>query len=216
MPDKGESWSERSQSGNPTKSTAVNSCLARIKDMERKNLGAPSQAKRDMSQQEFSLLMELLRELKGVFFKAILCITYAVLAFNLCFRSDDVSKLKMNDVKQHDQFPFALKMCVTNSKNIKGNKACPDQIILGSMEPQYCPILHLALFMEEWVRRGYAAAGYKDAFLFTQNQERDDKGKPKGPHQVNNRFRTVLMKIHRKSSRNCWLSPLENLEPTAL
>ena len=196
MPDKAK-WNDTLQSGNPTTSDKVAKVISRVRDMELKGMGAEAKQKRDLSEKEFRLMCDLFRRVRDLF-SAIMCTCYAVLAFHLVFRSDDVSWLKFSDVKAHSQFDFALKLQVIWSKNVKDGHACPDQILLGSMETYFCALLNLALFMEEAAARGRASAGREEAFLFTTDQSKDAKGKPLGPGRCNKSFQNICRKIFKK------------------
>ena len=112
MPDQDMQWNERDQCGNPTRSKAVKSCLDRVGEMEKLGLGAPSQKKRDMHLEEFLLLKTLFQSVNDCFTFVVKCCTYSVLAFHLIFRSDDVSWLKVQDVRRHPKFNFGLSVKV--------------------------------------------------------------------------------------------------------
>ena len=200
MPDSSTPWNDRSQSGNPTKSGAVNKLIKRVRDMEGKGLGAEAQGVRDMSEGEFRLMKKLFKTTQKCTYQAFLYECYAVLAYNLIFRSDDTSHLEYKDVKPHDQFDFALKMKVKWGKNVKDPRACPPQIILGCMIPQFCALLHLAVFMEESLQRGHGAAGFEKAFLFSDCQEKNEAGEPLGPSRINGKFQQACTKIFKKST----------------
>ena len=200
MPDP-EPWNDKHQCGNPTRSPRVNSVLKRINEMEAKDLGAPSKEKRDMRDEEFRFMTRILSGMRHIFFNCQLCVAYAVLAFNLIFRSDCVSWLKVRDVKKHPQYDFALSLTVKWGKTVRGNKKCPPQIVIGSMDTWYCPLLNLAVFLETWLKQGGGAPGFNDSYLFTKDQERDVDGTPLGPKRVNRRFQKACTKIFKGDDR---------------
>ncbi|CAB9528583.1 unknown protein [Seminavis robusta] len=85
--------------------------------------------------------------------------------------TDDISKLKYSDYKPHPDFPFALSCKAYWSKNISEERQCPDQIILGSMDTDFCALLGLANYMEASFNYGYGAAGRENASLFTPESD---------------------------------------------
>ena len=48
-------------------------------------------------------------------------------------------------------------------------RACPPQTLLGSMESSFCVLVHMAMCLEEWIKRGNSAAGHEQAHPFTSN-----------------------------------------------
>ena len=74
-------------------------------------------------------------------------------------------------------------------KNIHEERQCPDQILLGSMDIDFCVLLGLSIYLEVWIKRGHAAAGEK-AFLFT-----DNSNEMSGPRSANKRYREILKSI---------------------
>jgi hypothetical protein len=72
--------------------------------------------------------------------------------YHLIGRSDDIIHFKMTDIEAHPLFSqFALKTKVRWSKNVMDERKCPDQIFLGAMDPDFCILLALAIYLEEWL-----------------------------------------------------------------
>ena len=59
-----------------------------------------------------------------------------------------------SSLKQCSEYPWALVCTLHWSKNVREQRDCPKQIMLGSMNPDYCVMLSLAVFLEEWIERG--------------------------------------------------------------
>ena len=194
MPDQDTAWNYRDNYGNPTRAKEVNAVLERMGELEKHDLGAPSQAKRDVFPEEFLLLKKLFREVQGCFTHVVLYCCYSVLAFHLIFRSDNVSWLKVQDIRQHPRFNFGLHLKVKCGKNMKGSRECPPQIVLGSMNTDLCPLLHLAIHTEMWLQMGNGSPGYKESSLFVKDTKKDGLGVPRGPKKINERFQCVCTK----------------------
>jgi hypothetical protein len=186
-------WNDATQTGNPTRHRTVHKVLKRVRELECKGLGAKNRTVCDLTEREFCTVIELLQ---GAFdyFKSILCVTYMVLKFALIFRCDNVAHLKLADVKSHEEFDFALSLKCTWSKNVTDQRACPDQILMGSMNPVYCVLLHLSIHIESWIEQGKATARFEKAYLFTANP--DEKTGPKGS---NKRYRDTLAKVYKSA-----------------
>lgn len=109
--------------------------------------GADSRAKRAFRLAEFRKMLEMMREAN----EADLSIKFAcmtILQHNLIGRINDACNFAMADPRGHPEFPFALKIKVSWSKNARDERACPDQIVLGSMDSGWCVLLHKAVWME--------------------------------------------------------------------
>ena len=63
-------------------------------------------------------------------------------------RLDDVANFKCEDIMVNMEFPFALKSKIRWSKNALEEHKSPDQIIMRSMDPNYCVVLDLVLHKE--------------------------------------------------------------------
>ncbi|CAB9505505.1 unknown protein [Seminavis robusta] len=170
MPIKGAHGMEPRQS-NQVRS--VNEVVKEVKKAETQHRGKKSCATRDLTKQSIIRTACMLKQ-----------------QVHLITRTDDISKLKYSDYKPHPDFPFALSCKVHWSKNISEERQCPDQIILGSMDTDFCAMLGLANYMEASFNYGYGAAGREDAFLFTP--ESDPKLAPK---HCNAAYRNILKAV---------------------
>ena len=78
--------------------------------------------------------------------------------------------LRYTDLSNHVDFPFTLKLQLRWSKNIIEERACPHQLVLGSMNPLVCVLLNLSGFIE---LEGLAQIPEEeDAFIFGKKAER--------------------------------------------
>ncbi|CAB9521580.1 unknown protein [Seminavis robusta] len=184
MPIKGATWN--GTSGNPTKSDPVNEVVKEVKKAETQHRGKKSCATRDLTETEYRKVVHELYG-NGSFELTIRTACMLKQQVHLITRTDDISKLKYSDYKPHPDFRFALSCKVHWSKNISEERQCPDQIILGSMDTDFCAMLGLANYMEASFNYGYGAAGRENAFLFTP------KSDPKlAPKHCNAAYRNIL------------------------
>jgi hypothetical protein len=75
---------------------------------------------------------------------------------------DDVSDFKVMDPRGHGDSDFALKTRVRWSKNVMEERQCPPQILLDSMDPLFCVLLQLGIYLEEYLHHPNAD------YLFTE------------------------------------------------
>ena len=69
--------------------------------------------------------------------------------FHLILRPDDCCEFQSRDIKDHPRYSaFCLAMKVSWSKNVSEERACPDQLLLGSNDPFFCLLLSLAIYLE--------------------------------------------------------------------
>ncbi|CAB9522970.1 hypothetical protein SEMRO_1362_G266250.1 [Seminavis robusta] len=189
MPIKGTTWN--GTSGNPTKSDPVNEVVKEVKKAETQHRGKKSCANRDLTETEYRKVVHELYD-KGSFEETIRTACMLKQQVHLITGTDDISKLKYSDYKLHPDFPFALSCKVHWFKNISEEQQCPDQIILGLLDTDFCAMLGLANYMEASFNYGYGAAGRENAFLFTP--ESDPKLAPKHCNAANEAFSPTTQK----------------------
>ena len=101
------------------------------------------------------------------------------LQFHIIGRADDISNVETMDIRHHDQFPaMALQMAVSWSKNVLDERDCPDQILLGAMDTDFCVLIALGCYLETLLST--KADGHR--FLFG-NIDDDDE-----PIRINERY----------------------------
>jgi hypothetical protein len=71
--------------------------------------------------------------------------------------------MKYEFIKPCHQFPFSILCNVGWSKNVREERDCPDQVILGAMDAHYCMLLTLAIYLEMWIGSG---AAFLNPFIF--------------------------------------------------
>jgi hypothetical protein len=76
--------------------------------------------------------------------------------FNLNARLDDTCHMKYDFINPCPQFPVAVLCNVRWSKSLLEERDCPDQIMMGAMDPHYCISLTLAIYLEMWLGSGDA------------------------------------------------------------
>jgi len=74
--------------------------------------------------------------------------------YNMMARLDDTTALKLVDLKNNPQYPFALQCQLSWSKNVYEERSALYQILLGSADHRYCVLLGLALYLELWIESG--------------------------------------------------------------
>jgi hypothetical protein len=177
MPERGAHYIFR-RGGNPTKHHLVNEVIAEVHRCEVRREGAPSQVKHPVTESEFKKTIDLFKDKpRGGFNEKIKYPTMLKWQYHLITRIDDVCHFKTSDPHGHPEFPFALATKVRWSKNVLEERRCPDQIIFGSMDPENCMQLGMALYLEQYLDR------FPDAdYLFTEASDtvvQDDDGNDK-------------------------------------
>lgn len=170
MADGSAQWNTQAQTGNPTMSKAVNKFIAEIKKHEVRKQGKASNAKRDMKRAEFKKTLQLLHDSNG-FNNNIKVPCMLKLQFHLIARTDDICNILSADLREHEQFgSFALQTKVAWSKNVNEERECPDQIILGCNDPDFCCLLGLAGYLESRMTEQWGDT----RFLFGERENDDE------------------------------------------
>jgi hypothetical protein len=74
--------------------------------------------------------------------------------YHLIARTDDIAHFKISDLYGHKDPRFellALQLKVRWSKAVLDERSCPDQIILGANDPDFCLLIALAVYLEHWM-----------------------------------------------------------------
>jgi len=189
MTDVGAAWNSAAQSGNPTMSKPVNRLIKEMKKHEVRKQGKKSNAKRDMKRPEFKKTLQLLESTPGFANQQKVPAMLKVL-FHLIARTDDICNLETRDLREHEQFPtFALQTKVAWSKNVHEERECPDQIILGANDPDFCPLIGLAGWLESRVEENWGNTRY----LFGDHPDEDE------PMRMNANYANNLNKVWKKN-----------------
>jgi hypothetical protein len=149
--------------GNPTKSALVNDLITLVKKFVVRREGAPSQVKQPLTQTEFMFIQRKLWSQNNWTHG----IKYPMMnrwQFHLIGRADDTCHFEMWDPKGHQIYDFALQTRVRWSKNVVDERKCPDQIILGANDPNWCILIHMAVYLESFL-----AMHPGEKYLFTNS-----------------------------------------------
>jgi hypothetical protein len=183
MPYKNANWVNGQ--GNPTKSVLVNEMIKQVKKkFEVRGEGSASNAKRPLKQNEFRKTLTLFRTPGNDWNHIYRYPMMALWQYHLIGRIDDVVHFKVNDPRGHGDYDFALKTRVRWSKNVMEERQCPPQILLGAMDPLFCVLLHLAIYLEETLSRNP-----NQVYLFT------DSTADKAPKNLIQTYRKRLEKV---------------------
>jgi hypothetical protein len=70
----------------------------------------------------------------------------------------------MDHIREHDNFEDALKTKLNWSKNVQNERDVPWQIVLGSMNPVFCVLISLGLWLESNLRSTPSAMALPNVF----------------------------------------------------
>ena len=169
MPHRDPAWNTQTLFGNPTKSKNVNDLIKFVKLKEVRREGKESSARRALTQIEFRTAIRMLSTMSDFKFSHRIT-TMMKLQYHLISRCDDLGHFRTLDLHGHSDNryrEFALEMKVTWSKNLHEEWACPEQILLGSMDTEYCLLLALSTYLESWLNTG---GGKSSIFLFSEDR----------------------------------------------
>ena len=120
MLDTGTAWSEVAKVGNPTRSTAMNHIVHRMKKTETARRGKPSQARQLLLPAKFEAIIKTLCKNKEL--KVGTCLSaYLIFMYNMIARVNDTAKFQLPDLKPFNKFldyGITTKLCWT--KNNQG------------------------------------------------------------------------------------------------
>ena len=151
MPRANMVWDDVSGRGNPTKSSAVNKFISKVKKHEVRGTGVASQARRAVEWEEFINVLIATREVFSTPGKErAMIFLLAVLSFQwqLIARIDDIMQLATSTILFNYRDPFTLHIKMCWSKNIRTERQSPTQILFPAMDPIVCPLLNIAILME--------------------------------------------------------------------
>jgi hypothetical protein len=149
------SWDELHRSGNPTKSSIVNDLIAFVKKKETRGQGKRSCADRAFEHSEFQQVLDSFHHSERSNFNCKYRYPAMIkFMFHYVARGDDAAHVFKSSLQQSSEYPWALLCTLRWAKNVREQRDCPPQIMLGSINPNYCVMLSLAIFLEEWISRG--------------------------------------------------------------
>jgi len=144
MPHHGE-WNNSTSHGNPTRDKSILKFIQDVKKFQVRRQGRASQVKRDMTLREFKKAIAILEAGSSRNIRWTTCLK---LQFHLIGRGDDAHEMETKNIRRHPHFDFALQTQLNWSKNVNDERDCPPQFMLGSMNPTFCVLLDLAIYLE--------------------------------------------------------------------
>ena len=149
------SWDPLHNHGNPTKSTEVNDLIAFVKKKETRGQGKKSQADRPFEHSEFKQVLDTCHvSVEADFDRKYRYPAMMKFMFHFIARGDDAAHVFKSSLVPSMQYPWALTCKLRWSKNVRESRECPHQILLGSMNPDYCVMLSLSVSLEAWISQG--------------------------------------------------------------
>lgn len=195
MPNKHMAWNETSAQGNPTKSPLIHELLRRVKKEEVRGQGAPSQARRPLTDTEFRRTVALLRN-NATNDARVNMVKYGIPAlmtfnFSMIGRIDDGCMFFTEHLKAHDKFPSqALKARLRWSKNVMDERSAPWQTLLGAMDATYCVFINLGLWLE--VQLSSSPHSIASPYIFSFSE---DITRPGGGVKANSAVSRVMREV---------------------
>jgi len=182
MPNRLMHWNAQVGWGNPTKSSVVNDLIRATIALETAGRGKPSQARRDFQKEEFDQVVEICKGQSDLDIKlGMSCLLK--FAYHLIARLDCSSKLKRSKLQHNPRYLFTLRAKLEWSKNVREERQCPWQILLGANDPDYCILIALGLHCETSV----SLHGGNRQFIFNFGTQ--------SPKAANRKVSTALSKI---------------------
>ena len=134
---------------------------------------------RQLQQAELDLLFAKLKSVNDVY--NLYGITALInFQLHLIARIDDTCQVRLQNLKTHPQFPFALRTKLNWSKNVHDERDAPWQTILGSLESKYCVLASMALWLEVFSMKFAHSNNTPYLFAFSEDiriPEGSDKSK---------------------------------------
>ena len=200
MPNR-ERWSVSRSEGNPTQSQEVNNLIKSVKKKEARKQGAETKTKRPMQDDEFVAMHEMLKKVGDAVDDgrttsyAVCWQRYGLRAlvnfqFHLIARVDDSTQVVLDHVRVHDHFAHCLKTRLNWSKNVMDERDAPWQIVLGSIDPIYCVLCSLGLWLEVNIAMYPPAMNSPYLFCFC-----DDVRIPEGGQKAKGKIQRILTKM---------------------
>lgn len=195
-PDKHVPWLE-GRGGNPTIHRSINDLISKVSAFETRGLGRKGNKKRPYSREEYFKILDLFRE-KDDFDHRYKCITMTLWAKHLIHRVDDTCHFKLDAPHGGIEYDFCIYTRTKWSKNVKNFRNCPDQIMFGSKNWKDCLYVHLAVYLEAWLRMNLQTV----RFLFTS-----DMCNVNGPSRLNQNY---INKVRKTAWENAEFKALED------
>ena len=169
MPNRLFAWNAIINAGNPTRSKEVNDLIKYVAKKEARREGAPSQARRSITKEEFVRTIKILKE-NGTHRNMKYGIpALMVFQFHMIARVDDACMAMCENLHASNNFPFLLKARLSWSKNVLEERDAPWQFVLASMDSTFDVYIHLALWLEVYYKA--YPPGAETPYLFSISTE---------------------------------------------
>jgi len=139
-------WHEATKTGNATQSKKVNNLIKAVVRAETRGTGQETVADRAFTVSELKQILHLMPEHR---YRAMMCFQY-----HLIGRGDDTAHVRKDVLKVSTEFRGYLTAKIRWSKNVADESACPEQILIPSMDTRTCVYFSLALWLEHWIQYG--------------------------------------------------------------
>ena len=192
LPNRHIPWNEISKVGNPTKSIQVNQMIKKVAKFEVRKQGKKSQARRPLKEHEFrSILAELRNTGDGSDIVSKFGVpALMVFQFHMIGRVDDCSRWQRVNLSVHDAHSDkCLKTRLAWSKNVTEERDAPWQHVLGSMDPDFCALLNVGLWLEVSLGSVVGMGQRPHVFAFCEHEDEDKAG-----DRIKNKVYEVLRK----------------------
>jgi hypothetical protein len=146
FPNKHLGYNVTTQEGNPTKAPVDNDLIKTVKKLEVRSEGVPSQARRDFTLDEFRTIISIAQQ-SDLFSVKVRLPTICKLQLHLISRVDDTCHILSNELRVYSSFPFALGVRLRWTKNCLEERDAPEQILLGSMDGDFCVLAALGIYL---------------------------------------------------------------------
>jgi hypothetical protein len=120
-------------------------------------------------------------------------------AVYLIGRIDDAANAKINAPKVHSVYPDLLQTSVSWSKNVRDERQCPDQILMGAMDDVYCLFIALGLHLESFL-----AENPNPTYLFTAQEDTTKIDPVTGKHKIIKASTRLKNQYRMKLKRAAW------------
>ena len=151
MPNKLMKWDLQNNSGSSTKSVMVDELNKKIKKQKLEGKGREGKASVAWHHMHLTEVIEVIKRCRmmphnhsGRHIGA----AYFLFQFHMMARLDDVGNFKCEDTMVNIKYPYTLTSKMCWSKNVLEEHKILDQIIIGSMNPNFCKLLGLALYLK--------------------------------------------------------------------
>jgi hypothetical protein len=163
-------WNVAIQQGNPTKSAEVNNLIKKVKKCEVRHVGAPSKARRAAKMDEYRAAMRILMaKPQNDLMRCYLVPSLMKFQFHMIGRVDDCSQFLMESLTTNPDNDFTLRAKLRWSKNVHEERDAPNQILIGAMDPMFCVLVGLGVWLEVFLGRGGIAE--QTPYIFGLNED---------------------------------------------